>query len=281
MFALAHRIEPERLFVILTAYMDESGTHGGSTRTAMAAIMGNVRQWSRFKAAFSPLKTKHKFSVLHMTDMRARNGEFKGLSDEACGALLDGVSSVCADHIAYGVKFLISEDAYKAYATDMPKKIRVDSRYGFCFRLCLDHILLEIERRFGRHKKFSDTRLHLVMESGHRNAGDAERIFSERKKQLGEAATLLASITFVGKSECDELMVADYLAYGAYHTDRDAPLPMPRAEIPRHLRERALLTHAEYGVEGASALRSQLIADYEARRAWGARRSISTDTPRV
>ena len=27
--AFAHRLEPERIFVILTAYLDESGTHDG------------------------------------------------------------------------------------------------------------------------------------------------------------------------------------------------------------------------------------------------------------
>jgi hypothetical protein len=50
--ALAHRWEPERIFVILTAYLDESGTHGDSPITVMAGVMANATQWARFEAEF-------------------------------------------------------------------------------------------------------------------------------------------------------------------------------------------------------------------------------------
>src|ERR1700730_13762739 len=37
--ALFHRWRPGRIFVILTSYHDEAGTHGGSPVTVMAGVM--------------------------------------------------------------------------------------------------------------------------------------------------------------------------------------------------------------------------------------------------
>jgi Protein of unknown function (DUF3800) len=54
--AFAHRWEPERIFVILTAYLDESGTHGGSPVTVMAGMLANARQWKAFERNFQRLK---------------------------------------------------------------------------------------------------------------------------------------------------------------------------------------------------------------------------------
>jgi hypothetical protein len=58
-----------------------------------------------------------------------------------------------------------------------------------------------LARRLDHHKKFYETRLHVVMESGHKNAGDAERIFYEVKKELKGESNLLSSIKFSAKDE--------------------------------------------------------------------------------
>ena len=39
--ALFHRLEPERLFVIVSAYIDESGTHG-SPVTILGGVVGRL-----------------------------------------------------------------------------------------------------------------------------------------------------------------------------------------------------------------------------------------------
>jgi hypothetical protein len=43
---------------------------------------------------------------------------------------------------------------------------------------------MEAFRRLGHHKKFGETVLHVIAESGHRHAGDARRVFDEVKAEL-------------------------------------------------------------------------------------------------
>jgi hypothetical protein len=42
--AVAHRWEPERLFVIFTAYFDETDTHGPAPTAILAAFLGHAYQ---------------------------------------------------------------------------------------------------------------------------------------------------------------------------------------------------------------------------------------------
>ena len=199
--------------MILTSYMDESGTHAGSPYTAMAAIMGNVSQWSRFQIDMDRIKRAYGFSVFHTKKFKARSGDFKGWSDAKCMGLI-------------------------------------------------------------RHKKFSQTRLHVVMESGHKNAGDAARIFHETKKALKGASELLASITFSNKDEFDPLMVADFLAHSTYMKTEVDLDEMERGLFPI-VKEKTGLTHLEYDESGIDRLLSDINQKYEVRRAWGTRKPIS------
>jgi hypothetical protein len=39
----------ERIFMIFTAYLDESGTHAGAPISAMGGFVGDARQWRKFE----------------------------------------------------------------------------------------------------------------------------------------------------------------------------------------------------------------------------------------
>jgi Protein of unknown function (DUF3800) len=274
--ALAHRVEPERLFVILTVYMDESGTHRGSPCVAVASAMANVRQWGEFQKGLDKLKREFGFSVLHMKDFKAGKGEFKGWTREKGFSLITDLTNLATDTLMYSADFVIDESAYKEFKRDLPSKIRVDSRYGLGFRICLSAQVEEIYRRLSHHKKFSEARLHVVMESGCSNAGDAKRIYDETKGKLKSASPFLASLTFSAKSEADPLMFADFLAHSAYikgpekrdHTASSATMPR---------REKGRIVHFSFDADGIQAVKRKLIDELEARRAWGARRPVSAD----
>lgn len=62
--------------MILTAYFDESGTHGGSAVTVMGGIMANARQWTDFEAAFVGLKKKYGFEIFHTKKFKKRAAIF-------------------------------------------------------------------------------------------------------------------------------------------------------------------------------------------------------------
>ena len=85
--------------------------------------------------------------------------------------------------------------------------MRLDSHYGVCFRTCLARIIQRLREKDGRDV------LHIVLERGHHNATDCERIFNDFKNQwIGKGADLFGTFTIQDKKSCMPLMVADLLA---------------------------------------------------------------------
>ena len=80
--AYAHRWVSERLYVILTGYLDESGTHAGSQATVMAGVMANARQWEKFEWAFQTVKKEFGFMVFRTKEFKKKRGDLRGWSNE-------------------------------------------------------------------------------------------------------------------------------------------------------------------------------------------------------
>ncbi len=90
------------------------------------------------------------------------------------------------------------ESQYRGNET--PRRLRLDTKYGLAFRYCLTDLMLEATRRLRTHKRFSEARMHVVLESGHPNGGDALRIFAEMQREMqGLGSSLLSSLTFADK----------------------------------------------------------------------------------
>ena len=177
----------------------------------------------------------------------------------------------------HGSVFLLDNAAFdEEYRSgERPPKLQLDSRYGLSFRFCLIHQITEVYRRLSHDKKFEKTRLNIVVESGHSNAGAAITIFNQEKKELKSAGGLLAGITFAEKSECSPLMIADFLAHTTYMRG-DIAYTEPTATQISQFREKAGLTYLKFDPGGLAQLRGSLFKKLEARRAWGASRQVSS-----
>jgi hypothetical protein len=75
---LFHRWESDRLFMILTAYVDESGTHDDSPITVMAGYVGYSGQWRKFEKKWARQLQKFDVTHFHAKDFVKRTGEYKG-----------------------------------------------------------------------------------------------------------------------------------------------------------------------------------------------------------
>ncbi len=121
------------------------------------------------------------------------------------------------------------DDYYRG--KDNPRRLRLDTKYGLCFRFALLNFAIKALKRLGTHKRFKETVLNIVMEDGHKNAGDAVRVFGEMAKELrGIGVNLLHGITFASKDGCDPLMIADYLAFGGLKMELAGQHDRPRRE---------------------------------------------------
>lgn len=203
--------------MIFTAHMDESGTHQGSVATIMGGILGTARQLELFERRFSGLQRKYGFKVLHTKLFRQGNGEFKGWPETKRRLFVKELSTLI-DKMLTGVAYteLVNDD-YMEYYRDVPRlpKTRTDTAYGLAFRLCLIHFMETVHNvpRLGDlpHK------LNVVLESGHRHIGDADRIFNEVRETVRAYYGTQPLGTFSTASKAEPLLqAADFVAHTGY-----------------------------------------------------------------
>jgi len=209
--------------MIITAYLDESGTHDGSQLTLMAGYVGYSGQWRKFDKKWAHTLARFNISCFHAKDFVKATREFRGWSNERKLALLTKAEQLCRNHTLFGFAASFKNSDYdKFYVTgERPTKVPLDSRYGLCFRLCLCFLPEMMRQMFGDR----EPTMNLVLESGHKNSGDAVRIFDLFKKQADpRLVKLIGTLTFADKKKCLGVQGADSLAYSAYRVEQKSDL---------------------------------------------------------
>jgi hypothetical protein len=283
--ALAHRWEPERLVVVIfTAYLDEADTHGPSPDMIMAGFLGHAFQWRRFQTKLAKIQRKEGFTVFHGKEFKARSGEFAGWDDIKCDRVISKLADLVQLTLTEGLAVSLSRERYltEYRAPPVPKKMNLDSQYGACFRALMAHLFDVMAQN-----NYQD-RLNVVIERGHPNVWDCERIFND----LRTTCKVLAGSDFLGefsvrpKEGCPPLMVADMLA-GTYSIFRErvqkgliqAPdfhaKPTTRGKLAFLELQPNALRDLKTGFE---ELRQRKIAHYEAQRAARKKPSSSGDS---
>jgi hypothetical protein len=165
---------------------DESGTHGGSDVTGMGGVLGRADQWMRFGAGYNKLKRKYDFKIFHTKKFKNKGGDFKGWTDERCFALWSELGLLTASALTDCVAIALDNETYAShYRTDQPSgKVRLDSKYGLCFRMCLIYFILAMIKRKYRKKL---PKLHIVLEAGHPNSGMHSVFLSKLKNNMSRS----------------------------------------------------------------------------------------------
>lgn len=203
--------------MILTAYYDESGTHEGSLVTVLAGFVGDVNQLVDLEIEWAKVLRKHNLTHIRAKQLYHRQGQFKGWSDDRADELWADLLYVLQERKEiHASKSILRDEDYKLfYVSDGPaRKERLDTRYALCFRAFL-HFLPAI--------KTGAMAVNFVLESGHRNAGDALRVFDEMKSDKGfRFRHSIGTLSFGAKQESPALQAADLLAYSSYQDECEA-----------------------------------------------------------
>jgi uncharacterized protein DUF3800 len=273
--------------LILTAYFDESGTHGGSPSTVMAGVLGTPEQWGNFRRELALLKIAYGFSKFHTKEFRARSGAFAGWTPEKCFLLAMEFARLTSQvKFVDSVEFLLDnhdfDKQYKGRSND--KKLSLYSKYGMCFRQCLLYFILSVVDRFKNDVRRTDLSINVTIEDGHKNAGAALDIFNETRKDLDkfDLSSLLGHLRFATKEQNEELMLPDFLSYMALHMDRlsrsgkytRAPPLQVGGMFPHNWgRANDDITHLEFRRGGLADVRKELEMKLQMRRAqWSSKR---------
>jgi hypothetical protein len=278
--ALAHRWEPERHFMILTAYFDESGTHDARV-TVMAGFIAEARQWRKFEKRSAKLFNRFGVDVFHMTDLKRTKKAFSGWKVDKKIEFFDEFHHIINETLERGVASIISEDDYRFYCElDWPRRARWDSKYGILFRASIGSVLRHATDIPEWTARGSEPKLNIVLESGHPNGPDAVRIYDKIRRRFGERSMkALAGLTFASKDNCLPLAAADLFAYSAYgHEVGTKPLGVAKrplkadASYPRNM-YRVVVERPELIAMHGQALAEITDDSSASRRAFDGRRS--------
>jgi hypothetical protein len=131
----------------------------------------------------------------------------------------------------------------------------------------------------GHDKRWDEVQLHFVLEAGHKNAGNAQRIFNEIKAESAKVGIhTLATLTFAGKEDCAPLMVGDMLAHTVWSMDQvqRAESSPPEKFFRDSVRRKSNITHITYRPGGLVNVRQALMDRVAAR---GRKASITPSAP--
>jgi len=283
--ALELRWNPDGLSVIFTAYFDESDTHGANPTVIMGGFLGHAYQWRVFNRDLDRIRAEFGFRVFHAKEFKHKSGDFRGWDDEKCRRLLDVLTHLVHQRLTEGVTVDLPRKRYLDEYRNLPfpANMQPDSQYGLCFRVCLRHFLQIVGARGGKRPT-----LHIVIEAGHKNVRDTERVFNELKKWMARRGSeALGAITIAQKSETNERMVADFLAHTYSMMRASNPLLLQQlpdqSEPSDRPRGEAGLTYLEFRNETFQEFkdifaseRQAAIDDWRARRAVKGARSSSS-----
>jgi hypothetical protein len=205
--ALMHDWHPAVPIMTLTAYFDESGTHGNSPGVVVAGFISMAGGWKSYETEFVPELTSRGIGVFHATSLRS----------ERYKSLHEAHTKIICRNVLWGLSVSLKSSDYKTYykAPGISRKVRLDSQYGLCFRMCLMSALHFVSLLP------KDWPLTVVAELGHRNAPDATRIFADIKETLlpPHDQMLLGPLVFDTKEACVPLAASDALANWMFRID--------------------------------------------------------------
>src|SRR3990167_1536726 len=207
--------------MILTAYFDESGVHEGSELSLMAGFVGDARQWRKFEKRTSKLFKRFRVDVFHTIDVKRTDKDFQDWKVDKKIEFLDEFSHIINETLERGLAATLKNGDYDYYRNlYWPKRARRDSSYALLCRACISAVLnsaLEIPRWSASS---SEPRLNIVLESGHRNAPDALRVYNFFRERVGlRGQRALAGLTFAKKEDCLPLGAADLFAYSLFNLE--------------------------------------------------------------
>ncbi|MGY2987219.1 DUF3800 domain-containing protein [Bradyrhizobium sp. USDA 4508] len=210
----------------LTAYFDESGTHNSSPALILGGAVAKNIRWSRTERELRSLFKMYGLDRFHAVDVRHKSGSFKGWSQSKLQAFITDFVTLIFKRSAYCITVACEPRAYAEIyrSADTHRSVRKDTHYGLCFRVSL----------WGMINFISDKQwtwpLDVVLEDGHRNSGDAERIFRELRTDAPYG--MLGQMVLKRKTNCDLLAIADALVHAVYKAKTGNPKVTPA--VVRH-----------------------------------------------
>lgn len=178
----------------------------------LGGYVADVATWRLFDHRWRKALRHKSLAYWHMEEFWANRGDFGKISHADKLALVRRLVHITDRTTLFGFTVRLDNADYQTfYCPKAPRKPHPDSQFGLCFRSCLSFVPECVASFLGRN----DITVNFVLEDGHRNIGDAERIFNAIRKDVPEIGRLLGSFTAGEKKRHAGLQCADALVSAA------------------------------------------------------------------
>lgn len=248
--ALLPRSSRGGLIIVLSAYFDDSGTHGDSEIVVMAGFIGTEDQWKPFDEGWAaklkePLPGKPTLKRFHMAECAARRGEFTSYSDPESHAVIHDFRQLILDAKLTGHAMAVDKAAWDQIIVG-PLRVFFGDAEWYAIRSCLDFAIKETEK-LGSDKTVTlifDNRPEVRKAPFQDTFDRLQERFYNGDPKFPNWAHLIGS-AFLSSEAIRPLQAADMLAWESYtHAKRNlheitAPRPRPHLQ---HFVETGLIT---------------------------------------
>jgi hypothetical protein len=172
-----------------------------------------------FDKKWAKMLRREGVKVFHSKKLRDTDCDFAGWSRERKAGLISKAGDVVKVAM-FGLSTMVRQSEYDEFFKGgaRPRKVPLDSMYGLCFRYCAMFVSQVVQRSLeGR-----DIRINFILESGHKNAGDAERVFHDLKRDE-PYSSIFKSIAFGAKGDFYGLQGADMVSHTAFLAEQGEP----------------------------------------------------------
>lgn len=217
---LFHRWEPDRLFMVWTVYLDETGTHRPSPIVCLGGFLASAEQWQAFDQEWSNLRAAHNLDYSHAVQLAHGKGQFKGWSNARRDDFITGAREVMNKNLSAGFAAILRRDDYNDYykSQKKPKKIPEDTMLGVLFRGCVSLALALVSQE---HPHFQT--VNFILESGGMKPGYGQQIYNRMKDdRIAEPAlkAMLGPVLgFARKQDSPGCQAADLMLGGVYRQE--------------------------------------------------------------
>jgi hypothetical protein len=198
---------------VLTCYLDDSGKDPENIVETVAGYIARDSDWRLFEKDVEQWFDEYGVEVLHAKDLHGTKGEFENWSVLKKQAFVSRICQSRQSYLMMGMSASIQKEPYRQMIEQRGNR-KTRTPYSFCFNTIIDWVLRDI--RIGAAANSEG--VAFVLEAGHENNAEAERLFYEIKENHG-LENILKSISFVSKETCRAIQLADFIAF---YVRRDA-----------------------------------------------------------
>ncbi len=160
----------DRLVLVLHAYLDDSGTHGGSNAVAVAGYISTADQWVLFESEWNKALEDWGLKHFHMTDFANRVKVYRHWTDEERRTRLARLVGIINRHTLVSIAIVVP---VKSFIQTFSKEARqiIGGAYGLAAFFCFWKTTEIIDR------VYPSSKISYVFESGTRGAGEILKVF--------------------------------------------------------------------------------------------------------